>query len=154
MRARLSFIAVHIVSPLLLGGLIYACWRDQNLPMFRWFDLAGLAPLVEKLRIATAPLLVKLPFWFQFSLPDALWVYALTAFMALIWKGRDSRLKLVWLSMGLLLGAGSELGQLAGLVPGVFDPFDFFFCLCAAALALAFTPKSISHQRSMNDAAT
>jgi hypothetical protein len=153
MRSRFAFIAVHIVFPLLLGGLIYACWRDHNLPMFRWFELAGLDPLVEKLRIAAAPLQVNLPVWFQFSLPDALWVYALTTFMALVWKGRASRLRFVWLSIGLLLGAGSELGQFAGLVPGVFDPFDFFFCLCAAGLALAITSKSINPQRSTNDAA-
>jgi hypothetical protein len=154
LRSRFAFIAVHIIFPLLLGGLIYICWRDQNLLMFRWFDLAGLEPLIAKLRIATTPLQVKLPIWFQFSLPDALWVYALTAFMALVWKGRDSRLKFAWLSMGLLLGAGSELGQLAGLVPGVFDPFDFFFCLSAAGLALVATSKSITRQRSMNEAAT
>jgi len=154
MRSRFAFIAVHILFPLLLGGLIYACWRDQNLPMFSWFHLAGLAPLVAKLRTAAAPLQVKLPMWFQFSLPDGLWVYSLTAFMALVWKGRDSRLKFVWLSMGLLLGAGSELCQLSVLVPGVFDPFDFFFCLSAAGLALAATSKSIAHQRSIDEAAT
>jgi hypothetical protein len=29
-------------------------------------------------------------------------------------------------SLGLLLGAGSEMGQLAGLVPGSFDVIDLF----------------------------
>ena len=140
--------------PLLLGGLIYVGWRDQNLPMFRWFDLVGLGPLVQQLRVATAPLKDRLPFWFRFSLPDAMWVYALTAFMMLVWKEASSRMKVLWISMGLLLGAGSELGQLAGYVPGRFDIFDFVLCICAAGLALVFTSRSINFKRSMNEAAT
>jgi hypothetical protein len=56
--------------------------------------------------------------------------------------------------MGLLLGAGSELGQLAGYVPGRFDMFDFVFCVCAAGLAVLFTSKRFSFKRSMNEAAT
>jgi hypothetical protein len=154
MRSRFSFIAVHIIFPLLLGGLIYVCWRDHNLPMFRWFDLAGLGPLVKQLRIAAAPLRDRLPFWFRFSLPDAMWVYSLTAFMTLVWKDVDSRTKALWISMGLLFGAGSELGQLAGYVPGRFDMFDFVFCVCAAGLAVLFTSKRFSFKRSMNEAAT
>ena len=154
MRSRFAFIGIHIMFPLLLGGLIYACWRDQNLPMFRWFNLAGLGPLVQQLRVAAAPLQDRLPFWFRFSLPDAIWVYALTAFMMLVWKEASSRMKALWISMGLFLGAGSELGQLAGYVPGRFDIFDFVLCICAAGLALVFTSRRINFKRSMNEAAT
>ncbi|SRR5258705_3754801 len=154
MKSRASFILLHVILPLLVGGMIYACWRDYNLPMFRWFDLAGIGPLVHQLRVTTAPLQVKLPFWFQFSVPDAMWTYALTAFMALVWRGAQSWSRPIWISMGLLLGAGSELGQLAGIVPGSFDASDLVLCVCAAMLALMFTSRSNNFQRSTDDAAT
>jgi hypothetical protein len=154
MRSRVSFILFHVVLPLLVGGLIYACWRDYTLPMFRWFELVGVGPVVQQLRITTMPLAAGLPSWVEYSLPDAMWVYALTAFMALVWKGTNFRVRAIWLSAGLLLGAGSELGQLAGYVPGSFDVLDFFVCVFAAGLALVLTSERISLKRSLNDIAT
>ena len=154
MRSRVVFVLLHIFLPLLVGGLIYACWRDYTLPMFRWFELIGVGPVVQQLRVTTMPLQAGLPSWVEYSLPDAMWVYALTAFMALVWKGTNFRVRVIWISAGLLLGAGSELGQLAGYVPGSFDASDFFLCVFAAGLALVLTSDRISFKRSMNDVAT
>ncbi len=62
--------------------------------------------------------------------------------MAHIWWGSPSSpVKTGWLSVGLLLGAGSELGQLARLVPGTFDATDFFFYVFAAATAFLIASK-------------
>jgi len=154
MRSRVSFMLFHVVLPLLVGGLIYACWRDNTLPMFRWFEVVGIGPFVQQLRITTAPMQAALPSWFEYSLPDAMWAYALTAFMATVWKGTNFRVRAIWISAGLLLGAGSELGQLAGYVPGSFDASDFLLCVCAAGLALVLTSERIISKRSMNDVAT
>ncbi len=144
----------HVLLPLLVGGLIYACWRDYTLPMFRWFELVGVGPVVHQLRITTTPLQAGLPYWVEYSLPDAMWVYALTAFMAIVWKGTNFRVRAIWISAGLLLGAGSELGQLAGYVPGSFDASDLFLCVISAGLALVLTSERITFKRSMNDVAT
>ena len=147
-------VLLHVVLPMLVGSLIYACWRDYTLPMFRWFELAGVGPVVQQLRIAATPMQAGLPAWVEYSLPDAIWVYALTAFMALVWKGTNFRVRAMWISAGLLLGAGSELGQLAGYVPGSFDASDFFLCVFAAGLALVLTSERISFKRRQNDVAT
>src|SRR6266550_20385 len=154
MRSRVSLMSFHVLLPLLVGGLIYACWRDYTLPMFRWFELVGVGPVVQQLRITTTPLQARLPYWVEYSLPDAMWVYALTAFMALVWKGTNFRVRAIWISAGLLLGAGSELGQLAGYVPGSFDASDLFLCVISAGLALVLTSERITFKRSMNDVAT
>jgi hypothetical protein len=154
MRRRLSLIVRHVILPLLAGGFIYAGWRDPTLPMFRWFEFMGLGPLIRQLRLTTVPLLVKLPYWCPFSLPDAIWVYALTAFMAIIWTETNSRVKVFWLSLGLLLGAGSELGQLVAIVPGTFDIADLSLSLAAAGLALTLTRGTRVFKRSMNDVTT
>jgi hypothetical protein len=122
--------------------------------MFRWFELVGVGPVVRQLRITMTALQAGLPSWVEYSLPDATWVYALTAFMVLVWKGTNFRVRAIWISAGLLLGAGSELGQLAGYVPGSFDALDFFLCVFAAGLALLLTSERISLKRRMNDVAT
>ena len=52
MKLRFSFLALHVLLPVLAGGLIYICWRDSDLFMFRWFGAIGLGTLVNDLRAA------------------------------------------------------------------------------------------------------
>jgi hypothetical protein len=135
------------VLPIVIGGLIYVCWRDPNLLMFQWFRGLGLEPLLLRLRLVAAPAQTSMPNWVILSLPDGLWVYAFTAFMIEIWRGADSTfIKTFWISLAVLLGAGSELGQLAGVVPGVFDLTDFLLCVCAGAMALSLAPRKLHLQ--------
>jgi hypothetical protein len=151
LRLKKSFLAVHVVLPILLGGLIYLCWRDPDLLMFKWFRGLRLEPTILQLRLVTASVRPALPFWFVYSLPDGLWVYALTSFMAHIWTGsRLSFLKIFCLSAGPVLGAGSELGQGARLVPGSFDWTDFVFYITAAAIAF-FVAHWSNPKRSTNE---
>ena len=151
MRRKL-FISVHVLLPLLAGGLVYVCWRDSNLLMFKWFAAFGLEPLIAWLREGTASAQTLLPHWLVYSLPDGLWVYALTALMIFLWRGKHPLpVKIFWLSLGLLLGAGSELGQLAGVLPGTFDPVDFLVCLAAPAGALILTSHGITQNRRFNE---
>lgn len=150
MRTRF---AIHVLLPLLLGGLIYICWRDPTLPMFSWFNSVGLGPAIYKVRTVLAPLERRLPLWFEFSIPNATWVYALTSFMALTWNETKSRFKLFWLSSGLILGVGTEVGQLAGLIPGAFDGVDLLLCVLAAVMAWLLT-STFQFTRRLDDVAT
>lgn len=139
MKHKHAFLSLHVLVPLLIGGLIYICWRGPDLLMFGWFKAIGLEPLVIKLETAGTGVAPLLPSWIIFSLPDGLWVYALTAFFVRVWSGiKASRIRTLFLSLSLVLGAGSELGQLAHLVPGTFDWIDFAFYLSAAVLAFYF----------------
>jgi hypothetical protein len=140
-KNRVLFLIVHVLSPITVGGLIYIRWRDSNLVMFKWFRALGLDAVIGCLRAGADAPSGGWPFWMVYSLPDGLWVYALTALMIFLWRDARSPIKLVWLSLGLLLGAGSELGQLARVVPGSFDLVDLFVCLLAAAAALVFTSR-------------
>jgi hypothetical protein len=149
-----AFIATHVLLPIVFGGLVYICWRDPGLLMFKWFRVLGVEPLVLQLRVAAGATGSALPHWFVYSLPDGLWVYALTAFIARAWSGSPSSpFKTFWLSLGLVLGAGSELGQLAHIVPGTFDWTDFVFYVSAAALALAFAAR-YNFKRSFDERST
>src|SRR5687767_7235487 len=103
MRIRFSFITLHVLAPVFAGGLIYICWRDPTLLMFKWFGTVGLTTLVNELRDAWGPGGASLPGWVLYSLPDGLWVYAVTAFMAHVWRGsRSSVLAIVWISLGVV----------------------------------------------------
>ncbi|MFS8085722.1 MAG: hypothetical protein ACMG6H_08845 [Acidobacteriota bacterium] len=153
MKHRLFFLSIHVLLPLAAGGFVYICWRDPNLLMFKWFGALGLEPSIESLRLATSGGRTAVPHWLIYSLPDGLWVYALTALMIILWRGTDSLpTKVFWLSAGLLLGAGSELGQLAGVLPGAFDTIDLLVCLLAPAAALFFTSRKFILNRSPYEA--
>ncbi|HVS80924.1 MAG TPA: hypothetical protein VHE60_04260 [Pyrinomonadaceae bacterium] len=44
MRIKLSFLSLHVLLPILIGGLVYICWRDPALLMFKWFRVLGVEP--------------------------------------------------------------------------------------------------------------
>lgn len=141
---------LNVLLPITAGGLIYLCWRDPNLLMFRWISALGLQTVVGHLRLAVSVNPATLPHWFIYSLPDGLWVYALTAFMGQIWwESPTTWPRLFWISLGLVIGAGSELGQLAGVVPGAFDILDLCFSIFAAVAA--FLIISLKTKRSLNE---
>jgi hypothetical protein len=142
-RNRALFFIFHVLAPITVGGLIYLRWRNTNLLMFRWFRVLGLETFIDWIRTGAG----ETSGWLAYSLPDGLWVYALTALMILLWRDARSPMKYLWLSLGVLLGAGSELGQLAGVVPGSFDVIDLLVCLLAAAAALIFTSRKFIAQK-------
>lgn len=135
-RVTLFKIFAHVFLPLLAGLSIYMFFRAQSLIIFDWFASAGLSGHVELLRVQSTTLNDFIPGFVIFSLPDALWVYSLTSLMLIIWNGSGGTSRLIWISLGLVLGAGAEVGQLLGLVRGTFDAVDLLLCTVAPAASL------------------
>lgn len=135
---------LHVAAPVGLGAAIYLLLRAPHLRVFSWAAEVGLGPTVSLLRVRTLPLREDLAEWVLYSLPDALWVYALTAAMVLVWRGGSGRTRFLWIGSGLALGAGGELGQWIGVVPGTFDPVDLLACGAAAlaAILLLLQPRT------------
>jgi hypothetical protein len=75
---------------------------------------------------------IVLPEWLLYSLPDGLWVYAITSWVIMIWN-RDP--PLAWLVIGAALGIGGELGQVIGIVPGTYQHLDMVFLTCGFLIA-------------------
>src|SRR5256885_17222781 len=116
---RRLLLTFQVAAPIITGAAIYTLWRKPTLLVFGWYNLVGLTPVVAHLRAESLFLLPHIPAWVLPSLPDGLWVYAVTAFMTAVWHSAPTSMaKVFWLSVGLLLGAGGELGQLVGLIPG------------------------------------
>lgn len=138
---RLGRVLLHIILRLGIGSLIYILWRTPTLRVFRWFDTLGITWWILRLRQFFAPCRAFVPAWALFSLPVALWMYAMVAWFQMALSGSDRLIRWIWLSIALTLGVGSELGQLCRLVPGTFDGRDVAFYLAGWIAAIVCTPK-------------
>lgn len=127
---------LHGVVPVMIGAAIYVLFRSPRLRVFEWLEAMGLGAAVPAVRAWARPAAEHLPEWLLYSVPDGLWVYGLTASLALVWRGEPARARRAWVCVGIALGVGGELGQLAGVVPGVFDAADLGLCFVAWGAAL------------------
>mgnify|MGYP004504346849 CR=1 FL=1 len=130
----------------MLGAAIYVLFRSPRLRVFDWLRAAGLGGAVPAARAWARPAAEHLPEWLLYSAPDGLWVYGLTASLAIVWRGEPGRARRCWLCAGLALGAGGELGQLAGLVPGVWDPADLLLSAGAWGAAIVLNLWGASNE--------
>lgn len=133
-----GYVLIHVVLPLLIGGLIYIFWRVDHLFMFRWFDMLGLTPIIESMRAVAMPARPFVPDWILFSLPDGTWVYACVAFFGRLWREGPRWAQVLWIGMGPAMAIGGELGQIPGWVPGTFDWVDFVCYVVATVISFAF----------------
>lgn len=127
---------IHVLTPLIMGGLLYILFRDNNLKMFNWFSQMGIAGFVDSLRFFTLSFKSHFPSWLFYSLPDALWTYSLTVFMILNFNRRIDYNSFFWISLGPFISIGMELSQSIGLLKGTFDIIDLILCIIASILSL------------------
>lgn len=133
---RHAFFAVHVVGPIVVGGVVYLLWRSTSLTMFTWAANLGLGGAVRAIRSATHSIGAAFPKFVLFSLPDGAWAHAYVAQLCLVWR-EDLRRGSAWIGLGPLALLASEFGQRLGLVPGTFDAADVGMVLLGSALALA-----------------
>jgi len=130
---KVKYILWHVMLPLFVGGFIYLVFRDTSLLLFDWLEVLGLKGLLFKARRLLKPLQKFIPDFFIYSLPDGLWVYAITANMTLIWRNVFNS---IWPHFGLLLGIGIEILQSQSFIPGVYDNMDIILCVIMYGLAI------------------
>ena len=106
--------------------------------MWDWARALGLESGAQAVRRSLSVTTHALPDWVRFSLPDALWVYALTFTVIALQRRSSPLVRAAYLMVPLVLGPGAELAQAVGLVPGTFDPTDLW--LSSGALLLGLLP--------------
>jgi len=129
--------ASHIVIPLAISAVIYIGLRSPHLHINRL--LIQLVPSIANVRELFAS--VHLPAWFLFTLPDALWVYALTSWLLTIW----GPLRPIWIGSGLMAAFLTEYAQLLGILAGTYDPADLLGDLGGFAAALLFAAQPLTN---------
>lgn len=107
---------------LLVGMGIYVLFRSRQHLGFVVADAAGLGTVVDGLRACVAG--VTPPEWVRFSLPDGLWTASYILFTDHVFRMEPLRVRTVWVSVIPLVGVVSEMMQMAGWMPGVFDVMD------------------------------
>jgi hypothetical protein len=136
------FFLLHVVLPTAVGATIYLLFRTTSLLVFDWLQTLHLLPLVMVARQFCSA--IRLPEWLLYSLPDGLWVYAVTSWMILIWSRRPP---MPWLIVGVALGVGGELGQAVGMVSGTYQHLDMIFYLLG--FITACLQLEIDHETSL-----
>tara|TARA_B100000795_G_C22633050_1_gene373365 strand:+ start:136 stop:588 length:453 start_codon:yes stop_codon:yes gene_type:complete len=126
---------VHIILPILVGGIIYVCFRTKNLVLFDWLEFIGLDPIVDMIRLKSKQCSVYLPDQFIYSLPAGLWLYSFISFNILIRKNINDKMSLFWLLFPLIISLLSEFLQYIGLLKGTYSRTDILYYLFFGILA-------------------
>lgn len=141
-----KLIFIHVIIPLILGGIIYISFRSLSLRMFNWFKWSKIDFFTSSIRSIIYPLKSHFPSWFYFSLPDALWVYSFSSALLILWKDHF-RIGKHWLLFPLILGSIVEVAQGLKLFPGTFDIWDLILTI----LSLCLSTIIINYKFNQND---
>ena len=124
-------VSLHIISPLLIGGLIYVCFRSPEIILNK---IVYSSDLLSGIFIRIFPA-IQFPDWFIFSLPDGLYVYAATSlhiYMTSKVYNAYSIKNIFYISFFSIL---VEFLQLINLIQGTFDFLDIIFMISGSFLS-------------------
>lgn len=138
---------IHVILPLVIGGIIYIAFRSLSLRLFYWLDFIGIETIVSFVRNSIYPIKFYLPSWVYYSLPDGLWVYSYSSALIILWGDQYMNMKF-WLIVTFLLSILIEIGQAFNLLPGTFDVIDILFCIIASSLSVILVKPKILRNES------
>ena len=145
------FITISLLSTLavVVGTLIYVCYRPTTIVAFSWVESAGLTSEVLEIRGAISALVPNMPDVVIHSLPGGLWAFSFALTMGALWNGAPARWSVPFLSLVPLLALGSEIGQGFDVVPGSYDTVDLIFYIVAIAIGFSMTlaPHTLFRKR-------
>lgn len=120
-----------IISSLIFGLLIYLGFRDNLI----------INKLIHGMIIKDYCLSASLPNWFVYSLPDALWMFALILLIVTIWDFDFTKSCIAWIIISFLTGVLFEILQKLKMINGTFDYIDLIFMIIASILPILLTFK-------------
>jgi len=131
---------IAILGSLLFGLLIYVESRQPDLWLHKILRTIGLPDNANDIDLISFD---AFPPWLLNSLPNALWMFALTLVILTVWNFTLSRNAIIWLSVGVVFGLALEFLQLTEVWHGSFDWMDVLFILLGALVAVSlFRTKS------------
>lgn len=136
MKNRLHALTIAVVC-LLAGAAIYFITRTDNILINQWVARIADGKVLHFFQGVVSNKWV--PEWIMYSLPDALWMLALTLIILMIWDFKIHRRSMTWLAMGVIAGTGLELMQGFHLMRGTFDIADLLFTFLAASIPITIT---------------
>lgn len=127
---------------ILIGGLIYLIFRDNNLIMFSWIKYLGMEEYLNNIRLAYGDYSIYT--WVKYNLPSSLWLFSYLFITKGIWHSQSKNiLYYLFLSVVPIMAFGSELLQLFSIIPGTFDSADMIGYMLALIVFLITTNYKI-----------
>lgn len=106
--------------PVLIGGLLYICFRNENILLFSWIRFVNIDYSFLR-HIVIADNLISS--YIIYSLPNGLWVLSGLLLLKYFLKN-ENRVYLFYATVFILISISIEVCQLYGIVPGTFDILD------------------------------
>jgi hypothetical protein len=126
-------VLLHVGGPLALGALAYVLWPR------------GIAAEALAARLGAPALhafLPRPPAWLLGHASDALWAYAMGAFVTVLWRDGSPAARRTWTGVAYAAVVLAEVAQRFGWLPGTFDPLDLLVASVAFGLAVLVTSPS------------
>ena len=148
MKRTITHIIIFVLTPIILGGLIYLLTRPDSLLMFDWLHKIGLS---ENIAIIRAELRINdfVQNWIIYNSPAWIWTFSLTVLIGIIWNYKINKDSLSFLLIPSFLGMLSEIFQKTELLNGTFDFIDLFLYLIGGISGLIII-KSINYKHKFN----
>lgn len=93
LKRKVEFHSIVVITPLIIGSLIYILWRSDTIRIFDWLNLIGLSITVERLRGLSMLIYPYIPEWVVYSLPNSLWAFSYAFLITIIWWRNESYVK-------------------------------------------------------------
>ena len=126
-----------ILSSLCIGLFIYTTSRADILYINQWLAPIGGFELKSFFQSLLSQIFI--PQWIIYSLPDGLWMLALTLSILMIWNYRIDKKSLPWLGTAMIVGISVEVFQAVHWIKGSFDIIDLLFIMLGAILPASFS---------------
>jgi hypothetical protein len=126
------------IIPVIIGGIIYTIFRNENLVMFKWYKKIGIYDKIKKIRNIEEIKNIKIPEWIIYCLPDALWLLSMNYIILIFWKFRINKNSIIWITITTTIGLYSEIGQYLKVIPGTFDIKDLLILMIASIIPMIF----------------
>jgi hypothetical protein len=133
MKNRVIGLLLIFIS-LLAGTFIYFLTRTEGTVINFYLSQVNNGRLLSSMQGLVEN--TALPYWFIYSLPDALWMLAMSLSILLIWKYQIHSSSIACTIIAVCAGMSHEILQGAGIISGTFDGADLAFIFVAGILPI------------------
>jgi hypothetical protein len=121
--------------PLLFGGLIYICFRDENIFFFSWFKILNIDySFLRQVNIGNNIIST----YIIYNLPHGLWVLSGLLFLKLFLE-KENRICLFYSTIFIGIAISLEILQYFGIRRGTFDIFDLITIIIFSSIGLSIS---------------
>jgi hypothetical protein len=123
---------IFAVLPLFIGGLIYICFRNENILFFSWLRFFYINySFLRQINIGSN----VVSSYIIYNLPHGLWV--LSGLLILkIFLENEKNILLFYSIIFILMSVFNEIGQFYSIIRGTFDILDLFTIIIFSSVGL------------------